>query len=82
QAGNADPGLLDAASTAIAAVRGAKSAARLSMRAPVRQLVISAGEDDLPRIRAVLSDIQAAGKINQVTLRPSACPDPVHHVTL
>jgi valyl-tRNA synthetase len=77
-----DPGLLDAASAAIAAVRGAKSAARLSMRAPIRQLVISANDDDLPRIRAVLADVQAAGKIDQVLLKPSACPDPVHHVTL
>ena len=81
-AGNADPGLLDAASAAISAVRGAKSAARLSMRAPVRQLVISASDEDLARIRPVLADVQAAGKIDQVLLKPSACPDPVHHVTL
>jgi valyl-tRNA synthetase len=81
-AGDVDPGLLDAASAAIAAVRGAKSAARLSMRAPVRQLVVSGGEQDLARIRPVLADVQAAGKIDQVLLKPSACPDPVHHVTL
>jgi valyl-tRNA synthetase len=77
-----DPALLDAASAAIAAVRSAKSAARLSMRAPVRQLVVSAGEEDLARLRPVLADVQAAGKIDQVILKPSACPDPVHHVTL
>src|SRR6202044_374271 len=82
QAEDTDPGMLDAASAAIAAVRGAKSAPRLSMRAPVRQLVISASDDDLPKIRAVLEDVQAAGKIDQVLLKPSACPDPVHHVTL
>jgi valyl-tRNA synthetase len=81
-AGAVDPGLLGAASDAIAAVRGAKSAARLSMRAPVRQLVVSAGEEDLARIRPVLADVQAAGKVDQVILRPSACPAPVHHVTL
>ena len=52
------------------------------MRAPVRQLVISANDDDLPRIRAVLADVQAAGKIDQVLLKPSACSEPVHHVTL
>jgi hypothetical protein len=52
------------------------------MRAPVRQLVISASEEDLPKIRAVLPDVQAAGKIDQVILKPSACADPVHHVTL
>ena len=82
RAGDADPGLLGAASAAIAAVRGAKSAARLSMRAPVRQLVVSAGEEDLARIRPVLADVQAAGKVDQVVLRPSACSEPVHHVIL
>jgi valyl-tRNA synthetase len=81
-AGAVDLRLLDAASDAIGAVRGAKSAARLSMRAPVRQLVVSAGEDDLARIRAVLGDVQAAGKVDQVLVRPSASPEPVHHVTL
>ncbi len=82
RAAGADPGLLGAASAAIAAVRGAKSAARLSMRAPVRQLTVSAGEDDVARIRAVLSDVQAAGKVDRVVVRPSACREPVHHVTL
>jgi valyl-tRNA synthetase len=81
-AGAVDLRLLDAASGAIRAVRAAKSAARLSMRAPVRQLAVSAGEDDLARIRAVLGDVQAAGKVDQVVVRPSACPEPVHHVTL
>jgi valyl-tRNA synthetase len=81
-AGRVDPGALAAASAAIRAVRGAKSAARLSMRAPVRKLVISAAEDSLPGIRAVLSDVQAAGKVDQVVLSPSACPEPVHHITL
>ncbi len=81
-AGRVDPGALAAASAAIGAVRGAKSAARLSIRAPVRKLVISAAEDRLPGIRAVLGDVQAAGKVDQVVLVPSACPEPVHHITL
>jgi valyl-tRNA synthetase len=81
-AGRVDPDALAAASAAIRAVRGAKSAARLSMRAPVRKLVISADEDRLPGIRAVLGDVQAAGKVDQVVLVPSACEEPVHHVTL
>jgi valyl-tRNA synthetase len=81
-AGRADPTALAAASAAIGAVRGAKSAARLSIRAPVRKLVISAAEDRLPGIRAVLGDVQAAGKVDQVVLVPSACPEPVHHITL
>jgi valyl-tRNA synthetase len=81
-AGRADLAALAAASAAIGAVRGAKSAARLSVRAPVRKLVISAAEDRLPGIRAVLGDVQAAGKVEQVVLVPSACPEPVHHITL
>ncbi len=28
------------------------------------------------------ADVQAAGKVDQVVLRPSACSEPVHHVTL
>jgi hypothetical protein len=26
--------------------------------------------------------VQAAGKVDQVVVRPSACPEPVYHVTL
>ncbi len=74
--------VLDAASAAIAAVRGAKSAARLSMRAPVRKLVVSAGEDDITAVRAVLRDVQAAGQVEQIVVRPSASARPVHQVTL
>jgi valyl-tRNA synthetase len=81
-ADGADPRLLDAASAAIGAVRRAKSAARLSMRASVRKLVVSAGEDDIGAVRAVLGDVQAAGKVDQVVVRPSASPVPVHQVTL
>jgi valyl-tRNA synthetase len=81
-ADGADPRLLDAASAAIGAVRGAKSAARLSMRASVRKLVVSAGEDDIAAVRAVLRDVQAAGKVDQVVVHPSASPVPVHQVTL
>jgi valyl-tRNA synthetase len=81
-ADGADPRLLDAASAAIGAVRGAKSAARLSMRAPVRKLVVSAGEDDIAAVRAVLRDVQAAGKVEQVVIHPSASQVPVHQVTL
>ena len=82
-AGGADPArVLDAASAAIGAIRGAKSAARLSMRARVAALVVSAGEDDIAAVRAALRDVQAAGKVDQVVVRPSASPVPVHQVTL
>jgi hypothetical protein len=52
------------------------------MRAPVRKLVVSAGEDDIAAVRAVLRDVQAAGKVEQVVVRPSASARPVHQVTL
>jgi valyl-tRNA synthetase len=81
--GGADPArVLDAASAAIGAIRGAKSAARLSMRARVGKLVVSAGEDDIAAVRAALRDVQAAGKVDQVVVCPSASPRPVHRVTL
>jgi valyl-tRNA synthetase len=81
--GRADQaGVLDAASAAIAAIRAAKSAARLSMRAPVAALLVSAGEDDIAAVRAVLRDVQAAGRVDRVMVRPSASPVPVHQVTL
>ncbi len=82
-AGGADPArVLDAASAAIGAIRAAKSAARLSMRARVAALVVSAGEDDIAAVRAALRDVQAAGKVDQVVVRPSASPVPVHRVSL
>jgi valyl-tRNA synthetase len=65
-------GLLAAASGAIAAVRAAKSAARLSMRAPARELVITAGPSWLAAARAVLPDVQAAGQVGEVLLRERA----------
>jgi valyl-tRNA synthetase len=65
-------GLLAAASGAIAAVRAAKSAAKLSMRAPARELVITAEPSWLAAARAVLPDVQAAGQVGEVLLRERA----------
>jgi len=65
-------GLLAAASGAIAAVRAAKSAAKLSMRAPARELIITAGPAGLAAARAVLPDVQAAGQLGEVLLRERA----------
>jgi hypothetical protein len=49
-------------------VRAAKSAAKLSMRAPARELVITAGPAGLAAARAVLPDVQAAGQVGEVRL--------------
>src|SRR6266487_4421350 len=59
----AGAGALHAAAAAIAAIRGAKSGARVSMRTPVRELVVAARQDHLDALMAVLPDIQAAGRV-------------------
>jgi valyl-tRNA synthetase len=72
---------LSAASGAIAAIRGAKSGARVSMRTPVRALVVTARQDHLDAVLAVLADVQAAGRVEHTELR---CGDnePAYEVTL
>jgi valyl-tRNA synthetase len=73
---------LAAASGAIAAIRGAKSGARVSMRAPVRTLVVTARRDYLDAVLAVLPDVQAAGRVEHTELRPSDQAEPAYQVTL
>jgi valyl-tRNA synthetase len=73
---------LAAASGAIAAIRGAKSGARVSMRAPVRMLVVTAPRDHLDAVLAVLPDVQAAGRVENTELRPGDRAEPAYQVTL
>jgi valyl-tRNA synthetase len=73
---------LAAASGAIAAIRGAKSGARVSMRAPVRMLVVTAPRDYLDAVLAVLPDVQAAGRVENTELRPGDRAEPAYQVTL
>jgi valyl-tRNA synthetase len=75
------PAALSAASGAIAAIRGAKSGARVSMRTPVRALVVTARQDHLDAALAVLADVRAAGRVEHTELR---CGDtePTYEVTL
>jgi valyl-tRNA synthetase len=72
---------LSAASGAIAAMRGAKSGARVSMRAPVRALVVTARQDHLDAMLAVLPDVQAAGRVEHTELRRGDA-EPAYQVTL
>ncbi len=74
--------LLDAASAAIASVRKAKSQARLPMRAGAERLVVTASAPYLAALSPVLPDVQAAGAVAEVELRPGADGEPVHAVTL
>jgi valyl-tRNA synthetase len=73
---------LAAASGAIAAIRGAKSGARVSMRAPVRTLVVTAQRDHLDAVLAVLPDVQATGRVEHTELRPGDQDEPAYEVTL
>jgi valyl-tRNA synthetase len=73
---------LCAASGAIAAIRGAKSGAQVSMRAPVRELVVTARRDHLDALTAVLPDVRAAGRVERAELRFRDQPEPAYQVTL
>jgi valyl-tRNA synthetase len=75
-------GTLEAASAAIAAIRGVKSTARVSMRTPVRELVVAAPQDHLDALAAVLPDVQAAGRVERTELLLRDQPEPAYQVTL
>jgi valyl-tRNA synthetase len=78
----AGSGTLEAASGAIAAVRAAKSGAHVSMRAPVRELVVAARREQLDALEAVLPDVEAAGRVGHTELRLRDQPEPAYQVGL
>jgi valyl-tRNA synthetase len=80
--GERDSALLASASGAIAAIRGAKSGARVSMRAPVRSLVVAARREHLDALAAILPDIQAAGRVESTELRSCDRAEPAYEVSL
>jgi valyl-tRNA synthetase len=75
-------GALDAAAAAIAAVRRAKSQARLPMKAPVSRLILTAPQEQLDALGAAAPDVLAAGHIGTLTLLPLAGIEAVHEVVL
>ncbi len=74
--------VLEMASGAIAAIRGAKSGARLPLRAPVRALVVTGQRKHLDALRAVLADLTAAGRVEHTELRERDQPEPHYRVML
>jgi hypothetical protein len=52
------------------------------MRAPVRELEVSARRDHLDALMAVLPDIRAAGRVEHTELRFCDQPEPAYRVTL
>jgi len=77
--GAGDAGVLAAASDALAAVRKAKSEAKVSMRAPVASVVVRDSHDRLAQLRAAASDLADAGSIESLRFEEG---DPAVEVTL
>ncbi|HVX45432.1 MAG TPA: valine--tRNA ligase [Mycobacteriales bacterium] len=77
-----DTEALGAAAAAISAVRKAKSDAKLSMRAEVASLTVTAAEGQLTALQAVVEDLRAAGRIGAVSLQPGEVDEPQYEVAL
>ncbi|MEQ7124966.1 valine--tRNA ligase [Actinopolymorpha sp. B11F2] len=67
-----DPALLSAISTVLAAVRGAKSARKLSMKAELSRVTVRGAQAELDRIAAAAADLRNAGRIGVIDLHPDA----------
>ncbi|NGN67997.1 valine--tRNA ligase [Streptomyces sp. A7024] len=61
-AADGDPALLDTAAAVIAAVRRAKSEAKVSMRTEVAALTVTGPAAELARFQQVAADVRAAGR--------------------
>ncbi len=59
----ADPSLMDAVAAALAGIRGAKSTAKVSMRAELSRVEISGPADQVEATRSAAEDLRKAGKI-------------------
>ena len=69
KAGTAGESVLAAAAACIAAIRKAKSEARVAMKHPVAHLLVSGPPSELAAIDAASSDIGAAGHVAKIELR-------------
>jgi valyl-tRNA synthetase len=81
-AGPGDDSVLDAAAAAIAAIRKAKSQARVPMKNPIPLLVLTAEQANLDALLAAGRDVQAAGHVGKIELRTVRGGEPVHDVVL
>ncbi|MGW5052242.1 valine--tRNA ligase [Actinokineospora sp. NPDC004072] len=79
-AGYPDTGALAAAGAVLAEVRGAKTRAKVSMRAPVDQLAVTGPEDFRAALAPVAADLRAAARAAEVVLRDG--PDTLVAVAL
>ncbi len=59
----ASPALLDAVAAALIGIRGAKSQAKVSMKAPLARVEITGPEDQVALVEQAADDLRASGKI-------------------
>jgi valyl-tRNA synthetase len=65
-AGDGDPAALEVASAVLSELRGAKSAAKVSMRAPIRTAVVRDSAERLALFDLVSNDVTEAAKVEQL----------------
>ena len=82
QAGPGDDTVLAAAVAAIAAIRAAKSVARIPMREPIPGLILTADQETVSGLAAASADVRAAGKVAEITLHSAAGAEPDYRVVL
>ena len=75
--GDGDPAVLAAASSVIGAIRKAKSDAKVSMRTEVASVIVRGSDEALEPLRQVVTDVAAAGRVNQLDLMPAVAGTPL-----
>ena len=69
----ADPAIIDAVAAALAGIRGAKSQAKVSMRAELARVEVIGSEAQVAAVRLAAEDLRKVGKITgELVLTPSA----------
>ncbi len=81
-AAQTDPRVLEVASGVIAAIRTAKSQAKLSLRSQVRKVTVIGGQDTLDLFRSVSTEVASAGQVAEVELCVSDGQELVTQVAL
>ena len=69
-AGEASPLVLRATSSVLTGVRRAKTSAKVSQKAPIARVVVSAPEQELSAIEQAAADIRAVGRIDDLQFIP------------
>ena len=82
QAGPGDVTVLTAAAAAIAAIRKAKSEARLPMKNPVPLLILTARQPAVDALAAAGDDVRSAGRVTTIELRATDGAEPTHDVVV